>query len=56
MHLKKLMSFIQVLRKENIILSQMNSNRLSTKLRSSPVVDRALLQIEIDKLLMGHQI
>ena len=37
----------------NLILSQMNSNRLSSKSRSTPVIDRALLQIEIEKLLMG---
>lgn len=35
----------------NLILSQMNSNRLSSKLRSTPVIDRALLQIELDKFL-----
>lgn len=34
----------------NLILSQMNSNRLSSKSRSTPVIDRALLQIEIEKL------
>jgi|ERR1044071_2230062 hypothetical protein len=29
----------------------MNSNRLSSKSRSTPTIDRALLQIEVDKLL-----
>jgi len=29
----------------------MNSNRLSSKSKSTPIIDRALLQIEIDKLL-----
>lgn len=35
-----------------LILSQMNGNRLSSKSRSTPVIDRALLQLEIEKLLM----
>lgn len=34
-----------------LILSQMNDNRLSSKSRSTPGIDRALLQIEIEKLL-----
>ena len=36
----------------NLILNQMNSNRLSSKSRSTPVIDRALLQMDIEKLLM----
>ena len=35
-----------------LILSQMNSNLLSSKSRSTPVIDRAFLQIEVEKLLM----
>jgi len=34
----------------NLILSQMNNNRLSSK-STTPVIDRSLLQAEIDKLL-----
>lgn len=35
-----------------LILSQMNNNRLSSKLRLNPLTDRALLQIEVYKLCM----
>lgn len=34
----------------NLILSQMNNNRLSTN-SNQPVIDRALLLVEITKLL-----
>ena len=36
----------------NLIRSQMNSNRSSSKSRSTPAIDRALLQTEIEKLLV----
>jgi hypothetical protein len=36
----------------NLVLSQMNNNRLSTS-SNQPVVDRALLLTEINQLLSG---